>query len=115
MECQIKNQLEQHLSDIRILAARKGLTAEEKDAAICAERFAIQLLREHDATGHGGKRCPFATQVEEWPDFLSRFRTDRRTFSVTIFSPLGDAVLVVRIRLRCGPVPAQCLSGLALL
>jgi hypothetical protein len=63
MECKTKDELEQHLSDIRKLATAKGLTAEEKDAAVRAERFAISILSEHDASGHGGKRCPFATRL----------------------------------------------------
>jgi hypothetical protein len=63
MECKIKDQLEQHLSDIRILAARAGLTAEEAKAAARAEQFAIALLKEHNASGHGGKRCPFGTLI----------------------------------------------------
>jgi hypothetical protein len=63
MECKTKDELEQHLSDIRKLATAKGLTSEEKDAAARAEHFAIKLLREHDASGHGGKRCPFATRL----------------------------------------------------
>jgi hypothetical protein len=63
MECKTKDELEQHLSDIRKLATAKGLTAEEKDAARRAERFAISILSEHDATGHNGKRCPFATRL----------------------------------------------------
>jgi hypothetical protein len=64
MECQTKDELEQHLSDIRRLATNRALTAEEKDAAARAERFAIGLLREHDQAGHHGKRCPFATRCE---------------------------------------------------
>jgi hypothetical protein len=63
MECKTKDDLEQHLSDIRKLATSGHLTTEEKNAATRAERFAIELLREHDATGHGGKRCPFATRL----------------------------------------------------
>jgi hypothetical protein len=63
MECTVKDELEQHLSNIRKLAARRDLTGEERLAAIRAEQFAIRLLREHDASGHGGKRCPYATQV----------------------------------------------------
>jgi hypothetical protein len=63
MECKTKDDLEQHLSDIRRLAVSTTLTAEQKDAATRAERFAIGLLREHDATGHHGKRCPYATRV----------------------------------------------------
>jgi hypothetical protein len=63
MECQTKDELEQHLSDIRRLAVSPTLTAEQKDAAARAERFAIGLLREHDAIGHHGKRCPYATRV----------------------------------------------------
>lgn len=65
MECQTKDELEQHLSDIRRLAVAPGLTSEQKEAAARAERFAIGLLKEHDATGHKGKRCPYATRV--WP------------------------------------------------
>ena len=61
MECRAKDELEQHLSDIRKLATSQALTAEEQDAAVRAERFAISLLREHDQSGHHGKRCPFAT------------------------------------------------------
>ena len=64
MECRTKDELEQHLSDIRRLATSRGLTSEEKDAAARAERFAIGLLREHDQSGHHGKRCPFATRLE---------------------------------------------------
>ncbi len=63
MECQTKDELEQHLSDIRRLAARPGLTPEEKDAAIRAERFAIGLVKEHYKSGHNGKRCPYATHM----------------------------------------------------
>jgi hypothetical protein len=63
MECQTKDELEQHLSDIRTLATNVGLTTEQREAVIRAERFAMGLLREHDASGHGGNRCPFATQI----------------------------------------------------
>ena len=63
MECKAKDALEQLLSDVRRLATAPGLTREEKDAATRAESFAIELLREHDATGHNGKRCPFATSM----------------------------------------------------
>jgi hypothetical protein len=63
MECKVKDELEQHLSDIRVLAARAGLTAEEAKAAARAEQFAIALLKEHNASGHGGKRCPFGTMI----------------------------------------------------
>jgi hypothetical protein len=63
MECRTKDELEQHLSDIRSLAMRPGLTAEETAAAARAERFAMALLREHDSSGHNGKRCPYATQI----------------------------------------------------
>jgi hypothetical protein len=63
MECRTKDELEQHLSDIRRLAASRALTSQERDAAIRAERFAIGLLKEHDASGHDGKRCPFATRI----------------------------------------------------
>ncbi len=63
MECQTKDELEQHLSDIRSLAVSSGLTSEQKDAAARAERFAIALLKEHDLRGHNGKRCPYATRV----------------------------------------------------
>jgi len=63
MQCIAKDELEQHLSDIRRLATRAGLTSEERDAAARAERFAIGRLKEHDASGHGGKRCPLATQI----------------------------------------------------
>jgi hypothetical protein len=63
MECRTKEELEQHLSDIRKLATKSNLTADEIEAAVRAERFAIALLKEHDASGHDGKRCPFATRV----------------------------------------------------
>jgi hypothetical protein len=63
MECRTKDELEQHLSDIRKIATDPGLTSEGKDAAVRAERFAIGLLREHDTSGHDGKRCPFATII----------------------------------------------------
>ena len=64
MECAVKDELEQHLSDIRRLAARFDFTSEDdKRAAVRAEQFAITLLKEHNASGHGGNRCPFATHV----------------------------------------------------
>lgn len=64
MECPVKDELEQHLSDIRRLATRVDLTSEDdKKAAIRAEQFAIALLKEHNASGHSGKRCPFATHL----------------------------------------------------
>jgi hypothetical protein len=63
MECRTKDELEQHLSDIRRLAVSPRLTSEERDAVTRAERFAIGLLKEHDASGHDGKRCPFATRM----------------------------------------------------
>jgi hypothetical protein len=63
VECKIKDELEQHLSDIRIFAARADLTAEEAKAAARAEQFAIALLKEHSGSGHGGKRCPFGTVI----------------------------------------------------
>jgi hypothetical protein len=63
MECRTKDELEQHLSDIRRLAASPALSSENRDAVVRAERFAIGLLKEHDASGHDGKRCPFATRL----------------------------------------------------
>lgn len=64
MECPVKDRLEQHLSDIRKLATYVDLKSEEnKQAAIRAEQFAIALLKEHNASGHDGKRCPYATQL----------------------------------------------------
>jgi hypothetical protein len=63
MECQTKDELEQHLSDIRRLSTSPALTPEQQDAAVRAERFAIGLLREHDQSGHQGKRCPFETRL----------------------------------------------------
>jgi hypothetical protein len=63
MECRTKDELEQHLSDIRSLAMSRGLTSEQTNAAARAERFAIALVKEHDASGHNGKRCPYATRV----------------------------------------------------
>ena len=63
MDCLAKNELEQHLSDIRKLAAHQGLAAEEREAVARAERFAIAMLKEHDRSGHSGKRCTLATQI----------------------------------------------------
>ena len=63
MECRTKDELEQHLSDIRRLASNGALASEDKEAAVRAERFAIGLLKEHDASGHNGKRCPYATRL----------------------------------------------------
>ena len=63
MKCRTKDDLEQHLSDIRRLATIPSLTSDEKEAATRAERFAIGLLRAHDASGHNGERCPFATRM----------------------------------------------------
>ena len=58
MECQTKDELEQHLSDIRRLATSPALTSEEQESAVRAERFAIGLLREHDQSGHHGEEMP---------------------------------------------------------
>lgn len=63
MQCADRDEIEQHLSDIRRLAAHLGLTSEEREAAARAERFAIGILKAHDASGHGGKRCPVATHT----------------------------------------------------
>ncbi len=63
MECRTKDELEQHLSDIRRLAVIPRLTSEQTDAVVRAERFAMGLLREHDVSGHNGKRCPYATII----------------------------------------------------
>jgi hypothetical protein len=63
MECLTKDELEQHLSDIRRLASNPALASDDRDAAVRAERFAIGLLKEHDESGHDGKRCPFATRL----------------------------------------------------
>jgi len=63
MECAVKDELEQHLPDIRKLAARLDLTPDEKESVARDGRFAIGLLEEHNATGHSGKRCPFATLI----------------------------------------------------
>lgn len=63
MECKDKDELEQHLSDIRILAARPNPTSQEANAAARAEQFAIALLKKHNASGHNGKPCPFATLI----------------------------------------------------
>lgn len=62
MQCQTRDEIEQHLSDVRTLATRIDLTNEERGAVVRAERFTIELLREHDAAGHNGKGCPLATQ-----------------------------------------------------
>lgn len=62
MQCQTRDTIEQHLSDVRTLASRLDLTQEEKEAVVHAERFAIGLLSEHDSDGHSGRRCPFATE-----------------------------------------------------
>jgi len=48
MECAAQNLLEQHLSDIRRLAARADLASDEREAVARAEKFAIGLLREHN-------------------------------------------------------------------
>lgn len=71
MVCLAKEELEQHLSDIRSLAARHGLTAEEKKACARAEEFAIGMLKEHDVSGHAGKRCPFATLIYYQPPTIN--------------------------------------------
>ena len=63
MDCLAKDELEQHLSDIRKLAAHQNLTADQKEATVRAERFAIAMLKKHDASGHNGNRCPLATQI----------------------------------------------------
>ena len=63
MECKEKDDLEQHLSDIRVLAARANLTTEEERVVARAEQFAIALLKKHSTSGHSGKPCPFATAI----------------------------------------------------
>lgn len=63
MQCQTRDEIEEQLSDIRVIAARVDLTTEEKEVVFRAERFAIALLKEHDRAGHDGKRCPLATQL----------------------------------------------------
>jgi len=63
MECKTKDALEQLLSDIRRLAAIRGLTPDQTEAAFRSERFAIELLKEHDSKGHDGKPCPYATRL----------------------------------------------------
>jgi hypothetical protein len=63
MQCKTRDEIEEHLSDIRVIAARVHLTTEEKEAVVRAERFAIGLLKEHDTAGHNGNRCPLATQL----------------------------------------------------
>jgi len=40
MQCQTRDEIEQHLSDVRTLAARSDLTHEERSAVVRAERFA---------------------------------------------------------------------------
>ena len=62
MQCQTRDEIEEYLSDIRVIAARVELTTEEKEAAFRAERFAI-ALKEHDTAGHNGNKCPLATQL----------------------------------------------------
>jgi hypothetical protein len=62
MPCPERSDLEQHLLDVRTLTANRDL-AEEKTAAMRAIRFATELLKEHDAAGHDGKRCPAAGDV----------------------------------------------------
>jgi hypothetical protein len=64
MECSVKDELEQHLSDIRKLTTSADLNSDDnKQAAIRAEKFAIGLLKEHNTSGHKGGRCPFATHL----------------------------------------------------
>ena len=46
MECAVKDELEQHLSDIRKFAARLDLTPDERELMARAERSAIGLLQE---------------------------------------------------------------------
>jgi hypothetical protein len=58
MRCLAKDELEQHLSHIRRFAARLDLTSEERDAAVQAERFAIQACERTQYIG---------TQREEMP------------------------------------------------
>ena len=62
LQCQTRDAIEQHLSDLRTLASRLGLTQDEKEAIVHAERFAKGLLREHDTAGHIGSTCPRATE-----------------------------------------------------
>ena len=47
MQSQMRDEIEEHLSDVRVIAARVDLTTEEKEAVFRAERFAIGLLKEH--------------------------------------------------------------------
>ena len=61
--CLAKDELEQDLSDIRRFAARLDVSSEERGAAVRAKKSAIRLLKEHNTSGHSGKRCPLATQL----------------------------------------------------
>ena len=63
MSCPSKDELEQHLMNIRKLAAHLGFTLEERKAAARAERFAIGLVNQHDASGHDGEPCPAARRM----------------------------------------------------
>jgi len=63
MSCPDRNELEQHLVDVRTLAANRNLTADERTAAMRAVKFATELLKEHDAAGHDGKGCPAAGEI----------------------------------------------------
>jgi len=61
----MRDEIEEHLSDIRVIAARVDLTTEEKEAVFRAEKFGIGLLKEHDRAGHNGNRCPLATPCQK--------------------------------------------------
>jgi hypothetical protein len=67
MSCAAKDELEQHLLDIRKLSAHLGFTSEERKAAARAEQFAIGLVKEHDAAGHDGEPCPAAGELGRRP------------------------------------------------
>ena len=78
MECRTKDELEQHLSDIRRLATSPGLTSAEKESATRAERFAMGLAE--------GTRCVWSR---------------RQTLSVRHAVVVGFAAIRVRCHLFC--------------
>jgi hypothetical protein len=58
MGCPDKQALEQHQLDIRTLSHPSSSRDEKEKAAARAERFAIQLIKEHESAGHDGEACP---------------------------------------------------------
>jgi hypothetical protein len=62
MECAVKDELEQHVSDIRKLAARLDLMPDGRES-VRGPKGLQSVCYKNTTSGHNGKRCPFATLI----------------------------------------------------